>query len=93
MSDEEFECQKCHALVQLGDGLIPTKYCNLCAQELVESMSDRMQAVEKERDRLRTHVIEFLNDWKKGDFQLSELAACDARAMEEALQPAQKDPQ
>lgn len=41
--DESFECQKCHELCELGDGLVPTKYCNLCAQELVEELENSDQ--------------------------------------------------
>ena len=31
-------------------------------------------------------VVEFLNDWKKGDFELPRLAQLDAEAMSEAAE-------
>lgn len=34
---------------------------------------------------------EFVGDWRKGDFDLGTLAACDARSMEEALKRHRKN--
>jgi hypothetical protein len=34
-------------------------------------------------EELLVAVVEFVNDWKKGDFQLCELASCDAEVMKD----------
>jgi hypothetical protein len=39
----------------------------------------------KASDSLFVAAAEFVSDWRKGDFTLSELAACDARSLEEKV--------
>lgn len=36
--------------------------------------------------KLHVAAVEFVNDWKKGDFDLEKLAACDAEALAEACE-------
>jgi hypothetical protein len=38
MRDDDIDCRRCGQTMTLGDGLEPTDYCNLCAQELVEEL-------------------------------------------------------
>ena len=54
------------------------------AQTLLAAMPEIMELFEK-YDSLSSRCWEFLRDWKKGDFELCKLAACDAKAIEEVL--------
>jgi hypothetical protein len=38
----------------------------------------------REAEQLFVHAKEFVQDWRKGDFELSRLASCDAASLEEA---------
>ncbi len=48
--------------------------------ELARVTAERDAAL-KDAERVRVAVFEFINDWRKGDFDLPELAQCDVRSI------------
>lgn len=46
MSNDDLLCERCGDIFEIGDGLEPTVYCDLCAQVLVEELRGLLRECE-----------------------------------------------
>jgi hypothetical protein len=58
MGDDEYEnvCAACDRVYTLGDGLEPTRWCNLCAQKIAEESAAEIASLRTALTIARKHI-------------------------------------